>query len=405
MAEGAAATKKLLFVAEAVTLAHVARPFALARSLPADRYRVVFAAHPRYRHLFPDGSFPWHPLQSISPQRFLGRLAKGRPPYDRQVFGRYLEEEFALLDAERPDLVVGDFRLTLAISCRKRGIPYLAIANAYWSPYADPHYPIPEHPSVALLGERWAERLFNRIAPLVFAAHTAPFNALCKAHGLPGVGRDLRRYYTEADGVLYADLPELVPLHDPPAHHHYLGPIAWAPEVAPPPWWERALAAETLVYVTPGSSGLAAMLPKVVEAAASLPITLVMATAGLDDLPELPDNVFAAPYLPGDRLAAKAALVVCNGGSPTTYQALTAGTPVIGVPTNLDQYLNMKYVQAAGAGITLRAGRLTADGLLAAIQKLLADDQARRRARRLQQAAARWPAERRFVQLIETFER
>ena len=40
--------RRILFVGEAVTLAHVARPFALARSLDAARYDVQFACDPRF---------------------------------------------------------------------------------------------------------------------------------------------------------------------------------------------------------------------------------------------------------------------------------------------------------------------------------------------------------------------
>jgi UDP:flavonoid glycosyltransferase YjiC (YdhE family) len=48
-------------------------------------------------------------------------------------------------------------------------------------------------------------------------------------------------------------------------------------------------------------------------------------------------------------------MVVCNGGSPTVYQAFAAGIPVLGIPSNLDQYLMMDYVQRYGAGNWLRA--------------------------------------------------
>lgn len=44
----AARRRRILFVAEAVTLAHVVRPFALAQSLDPSRYEVHFACDPRY---------------------------------------------------------------------------------------------------------------------------------------------------------------------------------------------------------------------------------------------------------------------------------------------------------------------------------------------------------------------
>ena len=397
-----AARRKILFVAEAVTLAHVARPWVLARSLPPDRYEVVFATHPRYDRLFPDPPFRRVAIESVTPDHFLGALARGRPPYDKRILENYVEEEEALLVRERPDLVVGDFRLSLPLSCKAAGVPHWAIANAYWSPWADPHYPMPEHLLARLLGPRLAEAIFNRIAPLVFGAYTAPFNALCRARGLPGVGRDLRRYYTYADQVLYADLPELVPLKGAPPSHHFIGPPAWSPQVELPDWWGEALAAERpLIYFTPGSSGLEAILPQVIEALARLPVTLVVASAG-GKLPSSPPaNLYAAPWLPGDQVARRAALVICNGGSPTTYQALAAGAPVLGIPANLDQYLNMKHLQAAGAGLTLRSGTLRPQAVVAAVERLLDEPEFTAAARRFQAILERQDAGVRFLELVE----
>ena len=49
-----------------------------------------------------------------------------------------------------PDVVVGDFRLSLSVSARVAGVPYLAITNAYWSPYARQRFPLPELPVVRM---------------------------------------------------------------------------------------------------------------------------------------------------------------------------------------------------------------------------------------------------------------
>jgi len=36
--------------------------------------------------------------------------------------------------------------------------------------------------------------------------------------------------------------------------------------------------------------------------------------------------------IPGDVAARKAAVVVCNGGAGTGYQALAEGTPIVSIP-------------------------------------------------------------------------
>ena len=67
--------------------------------------------------------------------------------------------------------------------------------------------------------------------------------------------------------------------------------------------------------------------------------------------------------------------VICNGGSPTCYQAFSAGVPVIGIASNLDQYLNMRAVENANAGVLIRPqqvrSRLATDVHTALASKML----------------------------------
>ncbi len=78
-----------------------------------------------------------------------------------------------------------------------------------------------------------------------------------------------------------------------------------------------------------------------------------------------------ADYLPGEAAAARSAVVVCNGGSLTTQQALVAGVPVIGVAGNLDQHLNMEAVERAGAGVLLRTERLKSQRVAGAVMQVI----------------------------------
>ena len=134
--EPALPRRRIAIFAEAVTLAHVARPLALARGLDAERYDVTFVCDPRYADFL--AAEPWriHWIDSISGERFRDALAKGRPIYDAATLQRYVDDDLAVIDAVRPDVVVGDFRLSLSASARIAAIPYAAICSTYWSPYA-----------------------------------------------------------------------------------------------------------------------------------------------------------------------------------------------------------------------------------------------------------------------------
>lgn len=362
----------ILLVAEAVTLSHFARIATLARTLEATSYRVIVASDPRYAGLDSTLLSALEPIESISSRQFSQALARGKPLYDADTLSRYVEADLALIDRIKPDLIVGDFRLSLSVSAPLRQIPYAAVVNAYWSPYADIAYPIPDLPLTRLLGVGFAQRLFDLVRPLAFALHAQPLNRVRRRYGLPALGHDLRRSYTWGDYTLYPDIPEIAPMRDLPPNHQFLGPVHWSTDTPLPDWWSQLPQDKPVVCLTLGSSGNAEFLPEAVRVLAQLPITLLVATVGKNLPLPLPDNVFHAEYLPLQAALQRTQLLICNGGSLTTYQAIACGVPVIGICSNLDQLLNMAAMQRLGCGITLRAGGLAPETLAQATRALLA---------------------------------
>jgi UDP:flavonoid glycosyltransferase YjiC (YdhE family) len=392
--------KKILFVAEAVTLAHVGRPLALAQTLDRQRYDVHVACAPGYEMFFKGSHVSSWTISSISSARFLAALAAGKPVYDAATLKQYVLDDLRLLQAVRPDVVIGDFRLSLSVSARRAAVPYVGLINAYWSPYVAQRYTVPAIGLARVLPIPLAETLFRLVQPLAFALHSMPLNRVRRAYGLPSLGRDLRRVYTDADHMLYADIPEMFPAHELPATHSYLGPVVWSPPTGLPPWWDALPPARQIVYVTLGSSGQGALLPKVLQALAPLPVTVIAATAGNIDPGPLPANAHTAMYLPGMMAAQRAGLVICNGGSPTSQQALTAGVPVLGIAGNLDQYLNMQGVLAAGAGALLRSDRLNEGALRDTALRLLEQPGPREAAGKVAQQFLRYDAGARLAGLL-----
>jgi UDP:flavonoid glycosyltransferase YjiC (YdhE family) len=385
MAELATRSRKIrvLFFAEAVTLAHVARPVTLAQSLDPQQFEVHLAHHPRYRELLGELSFIEHEIRSISPQQFMQALAAGSPVYDLPTLSAYVEEDRKLIADVQPDLIVGDFRLSLAVSAELAAVPYIALSNAYWSPYSQQDYVVPELPLTKILGLPLGQWLFSLGRPFAFALHCLPMHHLRRKYGLPSLGFNLRQVYTHADYTLYADIPDLFRMRNLPSHHRFIGPVVWSPCDARPDWWQKLPQGSPIVYVTLGSSGNANLLPQLIAALGEVDVTALVSTAGMPLPDAAPANVYLAPYLPGEEAVKMASLVICNGGSPSTHQALTQGVPVIGVANNLDQYLNMAAIAKAGAGRLLRAGTCDSKKLIATIHWMLSDSSCREAAQAL----------------------
>jgi UDP:flavonoid glycosyltransferase YjiC (YdhE family) len=363
--------RRVLFAAENITLAQVVRLLVLAKGLNESEYEVHFACSDFDPLVFAGTTFQRWPLYTIDRELGFKILAKGERLYDVPTLERYVADELHLIERIQPEIIVGDFRLSLAVSAKKAGVPCASLINAYWSPYlVRENWPVPDHPIVRLVGVSRAERYFPQALPKVFAHFAAPLNALRKRHGLPEF-ESLPHSLCFGDLVLHPDIPELCKLEGAPPTHHYLGIVPWSPDVPVPDQLRELGPSRPLVYVTLGSSGDLAALPTVLQGLAGLPIQGVLSTAGRFVPEQVPDNFVVAEMLPGALFMERALFVVTNGGASTSYQALAAGVPVLGIPSNMDQYLAMAQIVEAGAGVQLRSGGLSKNDVQRAAVRLL----------------------------------
>jgi UDP:flavonoid glycosyltransferase YjiC (YdhE family) len=385
---------RILFFSEAVTLAHVARPMVLAQALDRSRYDVFFACDPRFLGLFGDVPFPVRSIKSMSSKRFLQSLRRITPPFGITTLRAYVKEDLEVIQEIRPDLIVGDFRMSLPISAFTARCPYMAIVNAYWSPFAQWPVPIPDGPVVL----QW---IAKRAVPWIIALYAWPINRLRREYDLPTLRYDFMHMHICADHVLYPDVPEMVPIAKLPPTHHYIGPVFWQPHMALPDWWCHLPPDRPIVYVTLGSSGREELLPVVLKALSSLFVSVIVATSGRPLPPDIPPNAYTADYLPGKEATARAGLVICNGGSPTSHQALAVGTPVLGLASNIDQYMNMDAVCRTGAGELLRTETATAQDIRRCVTKMLSQPGYGAMAARVAKTFEQYDAPGRFRKIVD----
>lgn len=365
--------KHILFFSEAVTLAHIARCITLANKLyESGQYTITIAADNRYDEIIGSVPFKRIPLASISSQYFAKKIADGLPIYNVKTLTDYVNEDLSIIDQIKPDFIFGDFRLSLAISARIKRIPYASITNAYWSPYADIKYPVPEIPLTKIFGVSIAQKIFDWVRPIVFRLHTLAFNKVCKKFRQPLLGSDLREVYTHADYTLYADAGALIPMVALPENHIFIGPLLWSVEVPLPAWWDSLPRDRPIVFITLGSSGDSSVLPLLLETLNNIPVTVLCVTANKIDLEKSYSHIFSVNFLPAELAVKKADIVICNGGSPMVYQSMAENKFVIGIPSNLDQYLMMTLADNAGFGQLIRAGKVNSQNIEQAVNHGLA---------------------------------
>jgi UDP:flavonoid glycosyltransferase YjiC (YdhE family) len=226
-----------------------------------------------------------------------------------------------------------------------------------------------------------------------------PVNDLRRRYGL-SLLVSLEEVLTWGDFALYPDIPELAPTSGTPPTHRYLGAVPSSVTADLPPWWDDLPANRPLVYATLGSSGGAAAWPVLLEALARLPVTVLVAAALRVPVRPQRGNLYMADFLPGTRAAERAAVVVSNGGPATSYQALAAGKPVLGIASTYDQCLTAAAIADAGAGLCLRTAGVTAEQIERAVTELLEVQRYRSEAARLAVRLASYDTVERFRDFV-----
>lgn len=352
-------------------MTHFVRPLVLAESLDPDSYEVHFYAPSRFSEYLRNKPFVVGELASMPGERFLANLARGAPLFSEDVLHRYVKQEREIFARVRPDLVVGDMRLSLPVSASLDGVNHAVVVNGYWSPYTRRRSILPSLPLTWVIPPRLLGPVFKLAEPLAYAAHVRPINRVRKEFGLSALPPDIRVMYTEGSYVLYADIPEFVPTTDLPRTHRYVGICPWTPSAAKPEWWDRMRAdPKPKVLISLGSSGALRVLPGLLRALEKMQVAVLFSTSGRE-VPAVAASVYGADLLPFTEAAGESSVVVSHGGSGGLYPALAAGTPVLGIPSNADQQLSTALLEESGAGLGVRVEEASEKRLRAALEELL----------------------------------
>ena len=119
---------------------------------------------------------------------------------------------------------------------------------------------------------------------------------------------------------------------------------------------------------------------------------------------KIPANVTVTGWLPAHKVNLMADLSVIHGGIGTVMTAAYAGVPVVGIGMQPEQNANIACLVRKGFAIRVSKSKDPSRQVQAAIQGLLHDDDARRKARAFAEIMQQWDGPRLAAErLVETF--
>jgi UDP:flavonoid glycosyltransferase YjiC (YdhE family) len=376
-------------------LSETTRMLAIYRELKKLGTPAVLATHGgTYEGVLREAGISW---EEISPKqteedcsKYLDAVCN---PFRNRLFSKedlrkYVEREIAFLRSVGARVVLSGFTLSASLSARAVGVPLVVTHLGAWIPpvLERGEFEISEHFDsifpLSLLPSALQKRLVGWLFPRL-QLHAGAFKDVAKELGIESV-RGLFDLML-GDLVLVTDVPEMLGIPEEdleawrPRYSHYraglrfsyVGAIFARTFGEVPDEVVRFLDSdEPKVYVAMASTRLE-YLRTVLETLEEMDVRAVAVTTVHGDGLESSANVLLYDFLPSHEVMQMCDAAIIHGGQGTVQTAIASGTPVVGIPLQPEQNVNLKIVERLGGGRTLSLKTLRRGGLRPSLDEVL----------------------------------
>jgi len=384
----------IIFSPTACNLAEVTRALEIAKPC-RDSFEIIFVSYGgEFDNLIEKEGFVIRHLEpALTPEKVehIYRVDQGRKLgyfYSTREVEEQVKNEIALFQKLKPVAVVTGINFSNSISCRVTQTPLIWLTHSTWmmqsmynaglASYVD----MLDLPGIRLLPERFLTLISKMMLSLV-NLYTRPYNKVARRYGLKPF-KTMESLW-EGDYNLLAEPEEFCELELPPTYH-YIGPLIGRLDSPIPEDILNLPKDKPIIYFAMGSSGQPEVIAKIVEGFAGKPYRVITPVKSLLrnlDV-KVPSNVIVTDWLPAHKVNPMADISVIHGGIGTVMTACLAGTPVVGVSMQPEQEFNIDCLVRKGFAIRIRRKRFTPEKLSSAIDQLLADKEAQRKAKEFQ---------------------
>jgi UDP:flavonoid glycosyltransferase YjiC (YdhE family) len=350
--------KKVLVFSQGVNLTHFFRPLILIKQLLLQNNKVTFLLYEKHHRFIPkdiSAKTTIDFLKTVNPKRFQQNIYDKTPVYSLKKLQKMIDEDLAMIDQHRPDVIIGDLRFSLAVSARLKSIPYITITNAHWSDKRLlKKIEIVDSSMGRVVESKFFQGSFALFHKQLLALHTIPLNLMKKKHNLKNcINYSYFDINCEGDFTLYADHPDYSPLEEMNDCEFYTGPMEWFPPSKLPPLPQEFAIKERNVYINMGNMGPVKNIHNLIDACLELDLRIILGTCGRFSLPphqETSPFIYAGDFIPGDEALTLSALSISPGGVSAVYPAIKRGVYTLAIPGHLDAYLSMQGAVANEIG-------------------------------------------------------
>ncbi|QIG49375.1 glycosyltransferase family 1 protein [Nordella sp. HKS 07] len=276
----------------------------------------------------------------------------GQSMYSHDEMRAHVFAEAEYFHRERVQAVVTGFTLTTLLSTRMAGIPLITQhAGSYIPPlFERGMLPEPSRPVQPANKTTQTPRIFLK-----------EFDVLCAELGIPRIPSfpalllgdlSLVTEAPEVYGVSAAEMRAWRPSGEaywPTTRFEYTGPIFAELDLPVPPAVEEALQRQGPIVYVAITSASAQLVRDVVAEVASTGVEVIVAGTVHDVSDLAGPKVTVGGILPSHKIMPRVDLAVSAGGQGSVQGAMAAGTPVIGIPLQPEQYANVSLLQLKGA--------------------------------------------------------
>ena len=360
--------KKVLFFGEIFTASHYLRPLALANLLDKNKYDIYFACQHKKDtiQLKINSNIHWIELKtSVTPLQFEEAIKNHRHPQSPQIIEQNILEDIEVINKICPDVVIGDHKISLGISCPFLEMPLISLSNIFWTKYDKEKFiTCPDMEKFEFLPKQLSSLLFKILFPIISKRTLKTINSFKKNyHQEPYYSLD--QSYAPGSTIFFMDFHSLFENQKMDCNHKVIGPVIPKLTEEHQHWINQLNTDKKIIYVSMGSSGNHEHLTKILDTLKEIDATIIVSSSKINLQHNLPKNYVIKNYLiPTHLILPKADLVISHGGSPVIYEALCNRVPSIGIPSNLDQWLGIMQFNKLGLAVLvsprdLKKGKLS----------------------------------------------